>query len=183
MALSTTTIYRLVPVADASGASSGETLLTPEIQVMALTWITFFSLLAVLYKFAWKPILAGLDARESNIRTAVEEAEKTRAEYQQIEAKRKDILSKADQTAKDLMNESRVSAQKAAKLIEAKAKESTDILMENAKREIKNEEEKSSVFLREKSAQTAVDLARKILNEDMDIKRQRELVNKLIEDI
>lgn len=183
MALTTSTIYRFLPVAEASSASSGENLLSPEVQVMALTWVTFFSLLAVLYKFAWKPILAGLEARENNIRAAVEEAEKTRSEYQAIESKRKEILTKADQTAKDVVNESRVAAQKAAKLIEAKAKEHSDILIENAMREIKNEEQKASAYLREQSADVAVELAKKILNKTITPKEQKEMVNKLIEDL
>ena len=45
-----------------------------------LTLSVFLVLLAVLGKWAWGPILAGLQKREEHIRQSIEEAEKARAE-------------------------------------------------------------------------------------------------------
>lgn len=158
-------------------------LFAPDVQMMVLTWITFFGLLAVLSKFAWKPILQALDEREKKIRDAVEEAERTRREYEQIEAKRKEILSRADHSAKEIIDQSRQSALKAAKIIEDRAKDHSEIMIQNARRDIEAAEERSAVYLREKSADTAVALARKIIQESLDAKKQKDLVDKLIEDI
>ena len=35
-----------------------------------LTWVVFFALFAILYKFAFKPILGALDQREAKIKQA-----------------------------------------------------------------------------------------------------------------
>lgn len=158
-------------------------LFAPEVSVMLLTWVTFFALFAMLSKFAWKPILQNLELRENNIRAAVDEAEKTRAEYQQIEEKRKNILLHADKQAHEMMNQSRHSAQRTAKVIEDRAKDDAKIILENAQREIETEQEKSANYLREKSTETAVQLATKILREKLDTKSHQELVDRLIDEI
>ncbi|MCB9757820.1 MAG: F0F1 ATP synthase subunit B [Candidatus Omnitrophica bacterium] len=163
--------------------ASDTALFAPEVSIMILTWITFFALLIVLSKFAWKPILQNLDQRENNIRAAVEEAEKTRAEYAQIEEKRKHILLHADKQAHEMINQSRHSAQRTAKVIEDRAKEDAKIILENAQREIETEQEKSANYLREKSTETAVQLATKILQEKLDTKSHQQLVDRLIDEI
>ena len=151
--------------------------------MVILTWVTFFALFAILKKFAWKPILQILDDREKNIRAAVEEAEKTRQEYLLIGDKRKHVLLEADNAAQELMNQSRQSALKAAKLIEERAKSEAEIVMENARREIEAEQEKSAVYLREQSANTAVELARRILRGDLDEAKQKKIIDTLTYEI
>ena len=49
--------------------------------------VIFALLLFVLGKFAWKPILGGLQKREENIRSALDQAEKTRQETLALQAK------------------------------------------------------------------------------------------------
>ena len=45
-------------------SSGGGSLLTPEIELVVLTWVTFFALLWVLKRYAWKPLLTVLEDRE-----------------------------------------------------------------------------------------------------------------------
>ena len=49
--------------------------------------IVFLLILGVLWKFAWKPILAGLQTRENTIRESLEQAERTRREAMELQAK------------------------------------------------------------------------------------------------
>lgn len=163
--------------------SASPSLLAPEIQVVLLTWVTFFLLFAILSRFAWKPILAGLQARENNIRQAVEEAAQTHQEYKLLDEKRRKILLEADANAKEFMNQARQTALKTAKLIEERAANEVVIMVENAHREIDAEQEKAAVYLREKSADAAVALATKILHEKLDTKNHKELVDRLIDEI
>ncbi len=171
------------PLTPASTAAKNDSLLAPEIVLVLLTWFLFFTLLAVLKKFAWKPILKILDERENNIRIAVEEAEKTREEYLRIADKRKQILTEADNHAKEIINLGREASVKNAKLIEAKSKQEAQIIMENAHREIDAEQEKAVAYLRETSANAAVELAEKILRENLDAEKHKKIINSLIEKI
>ena len=162
---------------------NGNSLFAPEAVIVVLTWVTFFVLLAVLKKFAWKPILQALDDREKSIRTAVEEAAKTREEYLKIGDKRKLILTQADQQAKEIMNQSRDAAIKNAKLTEERTKQEAQIILENAQREIEAEQEKAAAYLKEKSANAAVELAEKILRGTLDADKQKKVNNALIDEI
>ena len=155
----------------------------PEVQVLFLTWVTFFILLAILYKFAWKPILTGLEDREEGIRKAVDEAEKTHAEYQKIEETRKRLVAEAQDKGKEIIDQSRKAAINAAKVIEQKSKEQVEIVLENAQREIRSEKEKADALLREESAKIAVALAGKIIEENLDNERNQKLINRLIKEI
>jgi F-type H+-transporting ATPase subunit b len=158
-------------------------LLNPEIQVMLLTWVTFFVLLSILYKFAWKPILQTLDDREEGIRRAVEEADKTRAEYEQIEETRKKLIAEAQDQAKGIVDQSRKAAVNAAKVIEQKTKEQAAIVLENAQREIKSEKDKADAILRQESVETAILLAEKIIAENLTDERNKKLVSRLLKEI
>ncbi len=169
--------------AQAHADVSADHLFAPEIEVLILTWVTFFALLWILSKYAWKPILQNLDAREKNIQKAVDEAAQIQEEYKLLNEKRHKILSEADANAKEFINQARQSALKAAKVIEERVAQDAIIMVENAKREIDAEQEKAAVYLREKSADTAVQLATKILQEKLDNKNHKELVDRLIEEI
>ena len=158
-------------------------LFSPEFNLIFLTWVTFFILLAVLYKFAWRPILTLLDQREENIRRSVEEAEKIRQEFLKIEETRKRILIEADTKAKDIVQQSRKSAINAAKVIDDKAKEEAQLLIENARTEIKAEFDRSRSILRRQSADLAVAFSQKLLKKELDEKRQSELLSELIKEV
>lgn len=158
-------------------------ILDPNASMVLLTWVTFFLLLAVLYKFAWKPILAGLDAREAAIRKSVEEAERIRQEMLKIEEARKEILAEADRKSKDIIDQSRKAAVEAAKVINEKAKKDTQILFENAQRDIKDSVEKAQADLRQESARVAVELAGRILEENLDSEKNRKLIDQYIKNI
>jgi F-type H+-transporting ATPase subunit b len=59
-------------------------LLSAEPGLIFWTIVTFLLLLAILWKFAWNPILGALDARERAIQKTIEDAERLQAEAQAI---------------------------------------------------------------------------------------------------
>jgi len=156
---------------------------TPDVTMVLLTWITFFILLAVLYKYAWKPILDALDKREDSIRRSVEEAEKIRIEFERISEKQAKIISDSEIKAKNIIDQSRKAAVEAAKTIETKVREESKILLENAHREIKEETLKAQSDLRAESAHIAVELAAKLLEENLDDQKNRKIVDEYIKEI
>ena len=57
--------------------------------------ITFAITLVVLTKFGWKPLMDSIDAREKKIRDDLEQAEKARAEAEELMKSNKEELAKA----------------------------------------------------------------------------------------
>ncbi|HLF17853.1 MAG TPA: F0F1 ATP synthase subunit B [Candidatus Omnitrophota bacterium] len=153
---------------------------SPNVSLLLLTWFTFFTLLAVLYKFAWKPILAALDAREETIRCSLEEAQRLKNELAQIEQTRQEMVKKAEMEAKSIVDESRKAAVEAAHHVQQKTKEESQILLDNAKREIKNEVEKAQAKLKAESIDLAIQLAGKLIEKNLDAEKNKQLINEFI---
>ena len=70
-------------------------LVTPDVGLLFWTVISFFVLLFLLRKFAWKPIVGTVNDRETSIREALESAEKARLEMQNLTADNERILKEA----------------------------------------------------------------------------------------
>jgi F-type H+-transporting ATPase subunit b len=164
-------------------AHGSEGLIKVDGPMVALTWVTFGLMAFVLYRAAWKPILAALDKRENDIRKALGDAAKLREELASMEEKRSQIIAEADAKAKDLVEAARAAAVEAANTIEAKGREEAKILVENAQREIREAREKAIASLRKESADLAITLARKVIGEQLDEARSREITDRTIQRI
>ncbi|MFA5060059.1 MAG: F0F1 ATP synthase subunit B [Candidatus Omnitrophota bacterium] len=156
---------------------------TPDVMMAVLTWVTFFALLLVLYKFAWKPILNALESREELIRRSVENAEKANRQLADIEKSRDEIIAQAHEKAKDVVDQARKAAIEAAGVIQQKTRDDAHIILENARREINAEKEKAQAELKSTSAHIAVQLAEKLINENLDSEKNQKIVRDFIKDI
>jgi F-type H+-transporting ATPase subunit b len=72
--------------------------------------ISFGIVCAVLYVFAYKPILKMLDARRQQIASGLANAAKIKAELDRIEIQRQDVLTKAGAEGKQLVDDARAAA-------------------------------------------------------------------------
>lgn len=167
----------------AGGAPSAPNPVEVSGSMMGFTWLTFGLVALVLYKVAWKPILSALDQREKQIRDALEEARLTREEYARIEAKRAQIIDEADAKARAIIEQARQGALEAAQTIEAKARENAGILLANAQRELAIAHQKALADLRRESADLAVALARSVLADQLDERRSRALVDRMLQQV
>jgi F-type H+-transporting ATPase subunit b len=168
---------------DAASHAEGPQILGANTTMVFLTWVSFFLLLAVLYKFAWRPILSALDAREAAIRKSVEDADRIKEELAQIHASREKELNVAYAKAKDIIEESRRGAVEAAHIIQQKAKDEAQILLQNATRDIRDETEKARAQLKSESARLAVELTTKLIRENLDEEKSRRLINQYIKEL
>ena len=158
-------------------------LMNPDVTMLVLTWVTFFLLLAVLQKFAWKPIIAALEKREADIRKSLENADKIKTELADVQSSKEKILSDAHKTAQGILEESRKRAQDIAREVEEKAKNQAQELVFAAHQEIEGEKEKVKIVLRRQSAEIAISLAGKIMKENLDNEKNRKLVDQYIKEV
>ena len=82
-------------------------LVTPDVGLLFWTVISFFVLLFLLRKFAWKPIVGTVNDRETSIREALESAEKARLEMQNLQADNERILKEARVERETMLKEAR----------------------------------------------------------------------------
>jgi F-type H+-transporting ATPase subunit b len=70
-------------------------LITPGTGLIFWQLFGFLGLLFILIKFAWKPMLAALDERESSIENALKSAETARNEMANLKAENEKLLTEA----------------------------------------------------------------------------------------
>ena len=158
-------------------------ILNPDVTLMILTWVTFFALLAILYKFTWKPILTALQNREDLIRQSLDDARKAQEQLTHINQLKVQILDEAKQKADTIIEQSRKSAQELAISIEAHAKEHGQALIQSALAEIEGQKQKAITQLKEESANIAVELAEKIIQENLSTDKNRRLIEQYLKEI
>ncbi len=153
-------------------------------KIMAiLLWAAFFSVLLILQKYAWKPILNSLKQREEDIRKAIENADKIKNELAALEVSKGKILDEAKERGGTIIEQSRKTANELARQIEDRAKKNAEDIVLGARQEIEGERERVRNALKKESAQTAVALAEKILKENLDTEKNRKLIEQAIKDV
>ena len=115
---------------------AGIDIFKPDVVMSILTWVTFFILLVILKKFAWKPILKGLDDREEHIRKSLQEADQAKEQLAQIEKKKIQILEEAKTQANAIIEQSRKMGGELAGQIEGRAKKNAEEIIVSARQEI-----------------------------------------------
>lgn len=157
---------------------------------LSIDWQMFFWFLAVfviasliLKKFAWQPILDGLEKRENDIRASLDNAERIRKELAELDERRRTTLAEADAKAKEILDAARKASLEAARVIEHKARDEASILLDNARREVKTATDKARASLRQEAADLAVSLSGKILKDQLDSSRARAHADRLIAEL
>jgi F-type H+-transporting ATPase subunit b len=147
------------------------------------TWLVFLILLAILYKFVFKPILAGLDKREQDIRQAVADADRIKAEVAQLDERRRQHLAETEARVRQMIVDARASAEEAAEAIRKQTAEEARLVLEAARRQITEAEGQARTNLRRESVELAVTLASRIVAQNLDDEGHRELTNKLLREL
>ena len=76
------------------------------------TILTFLVLLTALAKFAWRPLLHSLAAREETIRTALADADRARQELERLNQESEAIIRQARVEAESIVGASRADAER-----------------------------------------------------------------------
>lgn len=158
-------------------------IFAPDVVMLVLTWVTFFGLLIILQKFAWKPILGMLQKREDFIRDSLAQADQAKTELAQVQESKDKIIAEARVTAQTIVDDARKKAVEVAHIIEERAKKQAQDAIETAHQEIAGERERARVSLRKESADIAVNLASKLLKENLDKAKSDRLVEQYIKEI
>ncbi|MBL7214345.1 MAG: F0F1 ATP synthase subunit B [Phycisphaerae bacterium] len=103
----------------------------------ALIW--FGVLLVVLWKFAWKPLLAGLNSRQDHIEKQITDAEKTRTEAKKILEEYNAKLADAERQGRDIITVRTKEAEKQAKDVTRENQKSLEQLKTRAEAELERE--------------------------------------------
>ncbi len=151
--------------------------------VVFWTVVTFIFLFFVLKKYTWKPILTALEQRENAIKESLDEAGKAKDEAKKILDANQANLAKAEEESKQIINQSRIYAEKLKEQIIQDSKDQAKKLLEEAAAEIDRKKDAAFDEIKRQVAEIAVQAAEKILKENFDKDREKNLVDKYINEI
>lgn len=101
---------------------------------MLWTLLTFFILLIVLWKFAWGPIIKGLEAREEKIQGAIDQAQRDRKEAARLLREYEEKLKAASAEISDRINKADQDAAARIEQASLEARDKAEKLLDRAKR-------------------------------------------------
>lgn len=99
--------------------------------------IVFVLFLFVLKKFAWAPMIEGLDKREAGILKAISDAEEGRRKSQALLAEYDQKLKAAEQTVQAMVAEARRDAERTSQDLKADAQREVEAIRDRAKDDIR----------------------------------------------
>jgi F-type H+-transporting ATPase subunit b len=147
------------------------------------TVVIFVLVVVVLGRFAWGPILKGLQARESYI---LESLEKAKREREQAEARLKeyeDRLAQARTEATAIVDEGRRDAEVLKNKILEEARREAEQERERTKREIRIATDTATKELYALSARLATDMASRIIRKELTAQDHERLIADSIQEL
>lgn len=169
----------LAQAAFAAEAAHGEGKISPfagNLGNAIWTLLIFLLVLWVLGKFAWGPILAGLQRRERFIRESLETAKRDRESAEARLREYEQKLAAAREEASKLVEEGRRDAEAVRRKIEEDARVSGDAMIERARREIGVARDTALRELYEHSAELATSMAGSILKRQISPEDHQRLI-------
>lgn len=138
----------------------------------------------LLGKFAWKPIIEALNAREEGIANAIASAELARKEMATLKAENDTILHQARAERDAIMKEAREIKDKMIAAAETEAKVKADAIVEKAKAEVAAEKNAAMAELKSHVSALSVEIAEKLLKAELANKEaQTGLVEKMLDEV
>ncbi len=166
--------------------AEGEEELSPIWQqgtVILIQAISFLILVYCLYKFLFKPMTEAIETRQKQIADAYSEAEESKKAFEDKKAEYEDMIKHADEEVQAKLKE----AIKDANAIKDRKIEEANLevkrKMELAEYNIKNEKEKAITELKGQTGALGVQIASKILKEELNPQKHENLINNFIKDL
>ncbi|HBH17310.1 MAG: ATP synthase subunit b [Parcubacteria group bacterium GW2011_GWD2_43_10] len=145
--------------------------------------VNFLIVLAVLYRFLYKPLLKFLDERKRRIESSLTEAKRIESELKNLEQKRIESDREARRQAQEII----VAAEKEAEIrrqeVINKMKQEAQAALEEAKQRFESEKEEAMRSLRQDSARLITQALTKVIGKLPSGEVDKKLVSEAVEEV
>jgi len=155
-------------------------LVQPDPGLFIWTVITFLVLLALLAKFAWRPLLEALEQRQESIRKSLDDAQRARQELEQIHQESARILGTARTEAEAIVASTRADAERLREELKQKARTEAANLVKSAERQIEMETARALQQIRHEAVDLSVAIASKLIRKNITREDNERLIDDTI---
>ena len=145
--------------------------------------LNFLVLLAILAKFAYKPLLKAMDDRRNRIINDLDSAEQTRLDAEALKEQYAEQLAGARQEATEIVNKANQIAQNLHDELVEQARVEQEALLANAKERIEQEKQQALLDIRSEVIKLSTLIAGKIVNQKLNSANDQKLVTDIADDV
>lgn len=149
-------------------------LLLPQLGLIVWTLLAFLVVLFILKKFAWGPILKGLNDRETNIAESIATAEKVKAEMAQLKNDNEALLASAREERSVMLKEAKEIRDKMINDAKDEAKVQASRIIADAQNSIHNQKMAALTDIKNEVGKMVVEISEKILRKELSNKADQE---------
>ena len=153
-------------------------LVQPDPGLYIWTIVTFLVLVVLLAKFAWRPLLDALEARQASIRKSLDDARAAKQELERLHSESAKILAEARAEAESIISRTRSDAERFREELKQKARSEAATIVTNAERQIGLETSRALQQIRHEAVDISIAIASKLLQKNVT----KEDNERLIED-
>ena len=144
--------------------------------------VNFGILLAVLYIFGYKRILAMLDQRSARIQESLSEADQVRQESAQARQELEAQLGESRRAGQQVLEEARQAAERYREEEQERARAEAEDFLRRARTQIEQERNHAIEQVREHFADLAITAAERVIDRSLDRTAHRELIERALSD-
>jgi len=145
--------------------------------------INFLVILAVLYKFAYNPVMKFLDNRSQEIADNIAAAERNRSESEALLKEYQEKIAQASKEAQEIIARANKFPEEERNRILAQTREEAAAMLEKARLEIQRERDEALFALRQEVSTLAVMAAEKILSRNLNKEDNQRLVDDFLNEV
>jgi F-type H+-transporting ATPase subunit b len=158
-------------------------LVQPDPGLFVWTILTFLILVALLARFAWRPLLQALERRQATIAQALDDAQRARQELERLHRESAQIMVQARAEAESMLARSRSDAEALREELKQKARTEAAGIVKNAERQIQLETARAVQQIRHEAVDLSVAIASKILRRQVTREDNEALIQEALKQV
>ena len=158
-------------------------LVQPDPGLFIWTILTFLVLVALLAKFAWRPLLQALESRQESIRKSLDDAQKAKQELERLHVESAEIIRQSRVEADAIVTRSRGDAERLREEMKQKARAEADAIVKNAERQIQLETSRAVQHIRREAVDLSVMIASKLIQRNLTKEDNERLIEEALKQV
>lgn len=159
-------------------------LITPDFGIIFWQTITFFVVLIILKKFAWKTIVETIKSRENRILGALESAKQAKKHLDSLEHKSKEIIDNAVLEGERVIKDAIIEKENIIYKAKQEAIKTSEEELNRLKKILNREKDKALLEMKNNITDLVLDVSEKLIRQTLSDKtKQEEVIENILKEL
>ena len=158
-------------------------LVQPDPGLFFWTIAVFLTLLFLLKRFAWGPLLAALDERQAGIRKSLEDADTAKRELAEVQARASALIGQARTEADTILSEARADGTRVRQELRDAGQQEKEALIRSAQQQIQLERDRAVTEIRRQAVELSVMIASKLIRRNLTREDNEALIDEALQQV